>query len=606
MKSKLVEEVTRTMIEYLPYAEGSRHRLCLAVAGWLRKKGYTREEVLEIIGYIATYFQDEEVADRLAAVETTFGKSLDEVAGWSELVQLVGEEEAKELEQLVPRVFTYTDEHEEPLYRVLRYDRPSGREFSTEHFPGNSWHLGLGGTRQVLYRLPKVRSAIEQGETIFVVEGEKCVHALEKLGVPATTNPFGAEHWRDEFSHQLKGANKVVILPDNDAAGRCHAQKVLTSLEKHAIPAKIVELPGLGPGEDVFDLISRGEIDKERLLALVRQVAEPPTPEIRLWSAEELSKAELPQVTWLLPDLLPAQGLTVLAGRPKSGKSWLALDLALSIAAGAEILDQFQARQVPTLYVALEDSPARLKSRIEQAGLPTPAEGFITTTFPCMPAALEQLDRLIDCYGLGLVIVDTWGRFRPARRGKAVDIYAQDYQELAELKRLLDTHGIAGLLVHHFNKSRDSEHWSDRILGSTGVIGSPDTLLALTRTPEGAALLRAVGRDLSETELALKFENFRWRIVGEAAEVQMSESRREILEALRLLGGATPQELADYTGKPGGTIRRLLMGLRRDGLVVRVGGRYFALDDLVIKHQGKLVEVDFRKCSTPESDHRSE
>ncbi|HBT48247.1 MAG TPA: hypothetical protein DEA73_10310 [Peptococcaceae bacterium] len=214
-----------------------------------------------------------------------------------------------------------------------------------------------------------------------------------------------------------------------------------------------------------------------------------------------------------------------------------------------------------------------------------------------MPAALEQLDRLIERYGLKLVIIDTWARFKPARRGKSVDIYAQDYHELAALKRLLDAYGVAGLVVHHFNKSRDGEHWSDRILGTTGVTGSPDTLLALTRTPEGAALLRAVGRDVSERELALKFENFRWRIVGEAAEVRLSESRREILEALRLLGGAAPQELADYTGKPGGTIRRLLMGLRRDGHVARLGGRYFVVDELVIKHEGKLVESTAVACA---------
>jgi RecA-family ATPase len=97
----------------------------------------------------------------------------------------------------------------------------------------------------------------------------------------------------------------------------------------------------------------------------------------------------LPEPSWLLPGLLPAQGLTVLAGRPKVGKYWLALDIALSLAAGREVLGLRPPAEAPTLYIALEDNPRRLKNRLEMARLPAPRDGLITTTFPGMPRALE-------------------------------------------------------------------------------------------------------------------------------------------------------------------------------------------------------------------------
>lgn len=185
-----------------------------------------------------------------------------------------------------------------------------------------------------------------------------------------------------------------------------------------------------------------------------------------------------------------------------------------------------------------------------------------------------------------LVLVDTWGRFRPARRGKAPDLYAQDYTEIFELKQLIDSHGIACILVHHLNQARDAEHWTERFLGTTGVIGGPDTLLALARTPNGV-VLRAIGRDVPETELAVTFENYRWHILGPAEDVQLSEARRQIIEALDLLGGATPKELSEYTDRPPSTVRRLLAALHREDRVLKMGSRYHAIKNNLVR--GEVV-----------------
>jgi len=377
--------------------------------------------------------------------------------------------------------------------------------------------------------------------------------------------------------------------------------------------ARICQEAGLSPSETAvvvqFSAVHQAKFgerrdEQERLESVVEaafqaRTGKQPAPQVpvgKIWSADELAKAELPEPSWLLPGLLPAQGLTVLAGRPKVGKYWLALDIALSLAAGREVLGLRPPAEAPTLYIALEDNPRRLKNRLEMARLPAPRDGLITTTFPGMPRALEELDKLIPRYGLKLIVVDTWGRFRPARRGKSSDIYAQDYQEISAFKQLLDTHGVAGLLVHHLNQAKDVEHWTDRILGTTGLIGGPDTLLALSRAPQGA-VLRAIGRDVPEAEWAVKFEGYRWRMLGSAETVLLSEARKQVLEALHLLNGGTPQEVADYTGKPPGTVRRLLAHLHRDGQVVKVKGRYYPVEGLIIKHQGNVVEVNFTQLN---------
>lgn len=138
------------------------------------------------------------------------------------------------------------------------------------------WNLKK--TRRVLYRLPEVLAAIQSGQTVFLVEGEKDVESLRSLGLIATTNPGGANKWRPEYSETLRGA-QVVILPDKDKPGREHAEQVARSLHRIAASVKVVELPG--DGKDVADWISAGG-QKETLQELVDQAPlwEPSTSSI--------------------------------------------------------------------------------------------------------------------------------------------------------------------------------------------------------------------------------------------------------------------------------------------------------------------------------------
>ncbi|MGZ4373060.1 MAG: toprim domain-containing protein, partial [Gaiellaceae bacterium] len=106
----------------------------------------------------------------------------------------------------------------------------------------------------MLYWLPRVLEAVAADETVYVVEGEKDVHALERAGVVATTNAMGAGKWRKEYAKTLRGAD-VVIIADGDTAGREHAAKVAASLDDVARSVLIVEA---AEGKDAADHLGAG------------------------------------------------------------------------------------------------------------------------------------------------------------------------------------------------------------------------------------------------------------------------------------------------------------------------------------------------------------
>jgi putative DNA primase/helicase len=98
--------------------------------------------------------------------------------------------------------YPYVDEHEELLFEAVRFTPKGFRQRRPDGDGGWTWKLDQ--TRRVLYRLPRVLEAVKRGEDVMVVEGERDVHELERLGVVATCNPGGAGKWRDEFTETLR------------------------------------------------------------------------------------------------------------------------------------------------------------------------------------------------------------------------------------------------------------------------------------------------------------------------------------------------------------------------------------------------------------------
>ena len=200
-------------------------------------------------------------------------------------------------------------------------------------------------------------------------------------------------------------------------------------------------------------------------------------------------------------DTLISQGLHILAGSPKVGKSWLALWLAVTVAKGEPVWNM-TTRQGTTLYLCLEDSVLRIQNRLFEITEDAPSSVHFCTE--C--ALIGQ--------GLELVIIDTLQMVRPIHDAT----YANDYRDLSVLKRLADKHGIAILLIHHLRKEK-AEDVFYRISGTTVISGAVDSSFTLVEEKRGSgrARLTCVGRDIEYRELTLERndENV-WELVSDS------------------------------------------------------------------------------------------
>ena len=223
--------------------------------------------------------------------------------------------------------------------------------------------------------------------------------------------------------------------------------------------------------------------------------------------AESLMAMPLKQTTFFVEGLIP-QGLTVLAGASKAGKSWMVLWMALKIARGEELWG-LKTKKSDVLYLSLEDTRARLQRRLYELTESSPLELRLATYAPRIGAGLEdEMSCYLDMYpGTKLIIIDTLQKIRDARSSLGVGMYAADYDDIGALKKFADEKGIGIIVVHHLRKMKDGSDPFNEITGSTGIMGAADsTLLLRGERGETSAKLVATGRDIEYQELLLQRE----------------------------------------------------------------------------------------------------
>jgi len=226
-------------------------------------------------------------------------------------------------------------------------------------------------------------------------------------------------------------------------------------------------------------------------------------------TAADLVGMDFPPPRFVIGGFL-TEGLTVLAGRPKHGKSWLSLLAAWSVAAGAP-LDGRDAWQGEVLYLALEDTRRRLKDRLLKLkgdlGWFVPETLDLRTSWP--RADNNGLYHVADWLGkrkgnARLVIVDTLAKFRKPPRNNA-NSYDEDYEAVSGLKQLADQFGVGCLVVTHTRKQKAEDPF-DEITGTLGISGAADTLLVLDTQQKGtAAKLYATGRDMPDSTTPMTY-----------------------------------------------------------------------------------------------------
>lgn len=479
--------------------------------------------------------------------------------------------------------YYYQDEEGNPLFRVKR--TPT-KDFYQQRYEGGQYLNRLGDVEPVLYRLPELASRPD--DPVFVVEGEKDADRLLSLGLLATTNPMGAGKWREGYAKWLDGRT-VYVIPDNDKAGEDHAQDITASIPR----AKIVRLPGLPRKGDVSDWLDAGGVSTQLL-----RIAEEPQEQknghkkgrLSLVSAKDLISKEFPPVKWIIPNLIPA-GTMLLAGKPKMGKSWLALQMCLAVAGGAggQALGEIAVVEGDAFYLALEDNERRLQDRLNVllAGSEAPERLYMTTVAGKLDTGLlADLEELLEAHPEArIVVIDTVAKIRGTSTDRRT-LYEQDYEVGSELTELAGRHNVAIILVHHLRKG-DAEDPLDLISGSTGLSGGVDGALVLTRTRSAAdAVLKAVHRDLKDDpELALAWEpdGSIWRLIGDAEEYRISKERREILDVLANADEPMrPKEIAEAIDKLTPNVTKLLQLMREDGQVDNASyGKYIVAANMV-------------------------
>lgn len=316
--------------------------------------------------------------------------------------------------------------------------------------------------------------------------------------------------------------------------------------------------------------LSRGKLNARRL----------PLNEIKfagVISATDLMALELPSTPGIVSGLIP-QGLTLLAGPVKLGKSWLSLEIASAVAMPEQtVLGIFRPVHGEALVLALEDTPRRLQNRLRLIldGKPAPAGLHFVTEFPALKeGALDRLDAFAVAHPrLRLVIIDTLGKIRGSRGG-GTNPYMNDYEALAGLKTLADKYGIAVVVVHHCRKATAKDPL-DLVSGTTGLTGAADAILILRRERTHAdGALFVTGRDLAECDLAVRFDSTlgRWTVLGDASDLRLSPERRRIVDLLRRYNDSmSPTDIANAVGGENGAVRKLLGDMVKDGQILKTG-----------------------------------
>jgi hypothetical protein len=298
---------------------------------------------------------------------------------------------------------------------------------------------------------------------------------------------------------------------------------------------------------------------------------------------EDIMVKEFKPVEHFIPDLIPAEGVTLLVAKSKVGKSWLLYDACISAALGRELLGGRKPKQGHSLYLALEDSQKRLRFRGEKL------LGFHVS---CPGVALAITWDRVDQGGLQLIkdwventraqghtvvciCIDVLQMIRPLS-GEKQSVYQRDYMALLGLRTLAAELGIAIIVAHHQRKS-SADDLQDTISGTQGLPAAADCSIVLERQVNGGFILDVRGRDIEAQQLAATFdkETCRWHVGGDASEMRRSETRRVILEALRdAPEGMGPADISVETGIKPTTVRSALLRMRRDGEVKKVKSKY--------------------------------
>lgn len=390
--------------------------------------------------------------------------------------------------------YDYLDENNNILFTKIRTVDPitKSKSFYSGHEVDGNFINNLENTRKVLYRLPEILQAINNNQTIYLVEGEKDVETLMKHGLVATTT-HSTSYWSPEFTTILKDAD-VVILFDYDKAGFERKERLIKKLTGNVKQLRYVDLVGMEytekHGKDVSDWLDEMGYCIEQLITLTKIALNieplPRTNNDNLFkemSLQDFVNHTFPPQEMLLAPILPSQGLMMLVAKRGVGKTHVALGIAYAVATGGKFLRWSAPTRKKVLYIDGEMPGALMQERLNRMIISTDDiyEGnYFAILSPdlqngpmpdlSLKEGRDAIEHIVQDYDL--IIIDNISCL--FRSGGEND--AECWQEAQEWALHLRRLGKSILLVHHAGKSGNQRGTSKKedILDTVITLKQPD------------------------------------------------------------------------------------------------------------------------------------
>ena len=423
---------------------------------------------------------------------------------------------------------------------------------------------------------------LQDGETVFLCEGYSTAATVFQVTQKPTVVSFFADNLLPVAVavRQQYPKAKLIFAADNDSQTPGNPGITKARAAAKAVNAKVV-YPTFkdtsGKPTDFNDLYAMtGQEETRRQLAVNAEEPGQDRPMFESISAAELYAKEFPPVKWIVPRLLP-EGLTLLCGKAKLGKSWLALSIAIAVSKGGAALHFAPVEQGTVLFLSLEDSERQLQQR-QKILTQDAAHQLKDLHFVNEAPRIGNGFRTMLCNWLEqnpktrLVVIDTLSKIVPLKQNDK-NLFLSDHDLISSLKSIADRYRACLLVVHHLRKAESADAL-DAVAGTGGLVAGASTTMVLRRERgQMDAALFCVGKEIMDADLAMQFdqESCAWKILGDAREFQLNSDRKEIIDTLREYGPMSGRELARMLGKNTRAITGMLTRMERDNLIFKDG-----------------------------------
>lgn len=470
---------------------------------------------------------------------------------------------------------------------------------------------GIDLLRALANELPEAPKTIRKRTTAngsFDIEDWMAEHGLEptrtEAGTDCTIYPLA--HCPFDPSH-TDGDSKIFKYTNGAIAFKCHHnscsgktwQDVRSLLEPGAYDNK---------DEEADRAIEEGWKQHKKYLVVQKtdniEEVKKGLPKLTAISAYDLQQKEFEERYYAVENMIP-EGETVIAAPPKTGKSWLMLDMCLKVAEGKPFLG-FNTKLSDTLYLALEDGDSFEQERLNiVTGNNTAPKNFhfvFSNVMPMNEGFLLQLEELLKAFpDIKVVVIDTL-QFVKYRQAKSESAYECDYRTGRDLKEFAEKKHLAIVVVTHTTKMIHIEDEMSNVSGTNGVTGAADAVIVLSKEKRADkdAKMFITGRKVRQSMHSIKFDDKKciWEYVGEAEATdrdQREAEERELLysgSAIRTAVVALAQDIKEpWQGRAGALVEAALhhgIGLTESNK--EIGGFLNKMQGLFMNNDGVLIE----------------